>query len=256
MFRVATILTLFLLGANQTWGHTDSVSYVAPLDSLIAPHSEGWDNDLPDLDTLIAAALANSPAVRQYEYQVAQNQSQVMMRKREWGYRVFTDLGAGYSNNYQQLTVAGTEGGFDNIAIGSGNNLRAGVSVKLSLFDLTGRKHLIDQAENEMHVSEQLLQVARQNLQLAISDMYVQLKLAQKLVIINSNNYQTLSAQMAMAEKQFTQGEIPLAEYARITDIASGAEVNFENAKAEYESLYRQMEILIGCPLIHLIEWK
>jgi len=207
--------------------------------------------ELPNLDTLINAAMEFSPALKGMEAQVGRNDAEVKIRKREWSNRVFTDLGGAYSNNYSVLTVAsGETGGYESIALGSGNALRAGVMARISLFDVIGRNQLIERAKAEKEMSEYDLLVAQQDLKALVTQLYTELVLGKKLVEINTHTFHTLSAQLEMAEKEFRQGEIDITELARVTEIKSKAEVALEQTKANYENLYHQLEILVGRELL------
>jgi len=121
--------------------------------------------------------------------------------------------------------VASDGGGFESVALGSGNVLRAGVTARLSLFDVIGRGQLIERAEAEMQMSEYEFYQAEQDLEAYITQLYTELKLAKKLVVVYNATFITLNAQLEMAEKEFRQGEIHITELARITEIQSKSQV-------------------------------
>lgn len=250
MFRPLLILAFIGASIAASAKGTDSLE----TDSLISSITIEQMLVLPELDTLISAALEFSPALKGRQAQVGRNEAEVKIRKREWTNRVFTDAGGAYANNYNVLTVAnGDAGGFQSVALGNGNSMRVGVTARISLFDIIGRNQLIARAEAEKQMSEYDLQVAQQDLKALVTQMYTQLKLGKTLVEVNTNTYYTLSAQLEMAEKEFRQGEIHITELARVTEIKSKSEVALEQAKANYENLYYQLELLVGRELLTFI---
>lgn len=221
------------------------VDTVATLDSAIVL-PDVLERELPPLDSLIKAAQEYSPVLKLSEAEIARFEAELGVRKREWTNRIFTDAGTFYANNYNALTVASNGGGYESVSLGAGNVLRAGVTARLSLFDVIGRGQLIERAEAEKQMSEFKYDKAKQELSQYITQLYTELKLAKKLVIVYTETYYTLNAQLEMAEKEFRQGEIHITELARITSIKSKAEVSLEQAQANYENLYYQMEIIVG----------
>lgn len=245
------LLTLFALSCMAFSAPAKGIVDSLAADSLAASIKLEDPFALPELDTLISAALEFSPILKGKEAQIGRSEAEVKIRKREWSNRVFTDAGGGYANNYSVLTVAnGDAGGFESVALGSGNSMRVGVTARISLFDVLGRNQLIERAKAEKEMNEFGLQVAEQELKALITQVYTQLKLGKKLVEVNTRTFYTLSAQLEMAEKEFRQGEIHITELARVTEIKSKAEVALEQAKANYENLYYQLEILVGQDLL------
>jgi len=243
MFRLTTLISaMALMFFSTARCQSDSAS----VDSLII-------GQLPLLDSLVGAALRNAPVIQLCAAEIARNEAEVKVRKREWSNRVFTDAGGSYANNYSVLTVASDGGGFESVALGSGNVVRAGITARLSLFDLIGRNQLVKRAEAERQMSESQLLQARQDVTSIVTQLYTELKLAQRLVTINTQTVQTLRAQIEMAEKEFRQGEIHITELARITEIKSKSEAALATAQSNYENLYRQMEIIVGTSLSNLL---
>ncbi len=193
MFRSVNIVTLIGMAISASAKGKDSLE----TDSLASSITIEKILELPELDTLISAALEFSPALKGREAQVGRNEAEVKVRKREWSNRVFTDAGGAYANNYSVLTVAnGDAGGFQSVALGNGNSMRVGVTARISLFDILGRNQLIARAEAEKQMSEYDLQVAEQELKALITQMYTQLKLGKVLVEVNTRTFYTLSAQL------------------------------------------------------------
>ena len=51
---------------------------------------------------------------------------------------------------------------------------------------------------------------------------------------------------MAMAEKQFLNGIINIAEYSSVTEIVSRSEADFESSKMEFRTAYMLLEEIVG----------
>ena len=59
-----------------------------------------------------------------------------------------------------------------------------------------------------------------------------------------------------MADKQFAQSDITIADYSDILAIASKADSDYEIAKRDFYNWYEQLETLVGIPLENLTKRK
>lgn len=208
--------------------------------------------NLPHVDTLVNNAIKYSPLVKFYGSNSAVAKAELDVQRKDWAYRIYSDAGYYYANNYSVLTTAAEGGGFESVSLGRGDVYRGGVTIRVSLFDLIGRKHLVQRAKKEYEATQYQIDDAEMEVRLQVRQLYTELKLTHKLIAIKSNTFNTLQTQLQMAEKQFKQGEIEIAELATVTEITARSQMAFEDAKAEYEKLYIKMEIIVGKSLATL----
>lgn len=231
MQKYSFVITLLLLTPCITHGQTDS----------------SWAKfQLPPLIVLTEAALDNSPQVKYQESIILRNKENIKERKKRWTNRIFMDAGYSYTNNFSVTNLNSSTNNVETVALRNGGNYRAGITLRLSLYDLLVTKHLKLGAMHEKNASENQLKVIEKQIMWEVTQLYKNLQLAQTLLKIKSEKMQTLALQRQMAEKEFTQGQIKISELSRLTELASNAHQEFEQGKNAYEKAYLQLEQFVG----------
>jgi outer membrane protein TolC len=241
MFRLFTTYILLFV-ATAAWSQ----------DSLLVDSAAADPLALPPLDSLVNSALNNSPTVMAANAVVGQRDAELSLARRNWSQRLYSDAGLVNVNSSGNLLIAQTDGegnvigGDNSVSIVSGTTYRAGVAARISLYDFYARPKEIEKAKMQKEESEFGVLAAEQEITQVVTDLYIQLKLAKKTVELQQTTVATFTAQYQMAEREFRQGEVAITELARITEMKAKSELALEQAKANYENLYKQMEILTG----------
>ncbi|MGB0429102.1 MAG: TolC family protein [Bacteroidia bacterium] len=249
MFKISTIILALLCFG---YSHGQDNENATPSELTTNAITNGIE--LPLLDSLITAGLQHSPLIKSAETVIAQNQIDLNLEKRTWAEIIQINASSsGISTQGNVLLadlddagqiIAGTaNAGVSNLA---GLSSRAGVSLRLSLYDFYARPKELDKVRLQIEESEYLLEEKKQALTTLITDLYIELKLALKVVELQQTTYATFSAQYQMAEKEFREGEVAITDLARITEVKAKSELALEQSKSNYEKLYRQMEVIVG----------
>ncbi|OJJ16417.1 hypothetical protein BKI52_34590 [marine bacterium AO1-C] len=201
---------------------------------------------LPPLVLLTEAALDNAPRVKYQQAIIRRNNANIKARKKRWADKIFMDAGYSYTNNFSVMNVDASTGGFESVSLKNGDSYRFGVTFRLSLFDLIGLKHVKQGAVFEKQAAEHQLKDIEKHIRWTVTELYKNLQLAQSLLKIKSDKMQTLSLQRQMAEKEFMQGQIKIAELSRLTELTSNARQDFEKGKIEFEKAYLKLEQYVG----------
>jgi outer membrane protein TolC len=82
---------------------------------------------------------------------------------------------------------------------------------------------------------------------------YYNLLYTSNLLAIRSEAKQSTTNQYAIAEKEFKEGIIDIAELSRLKTINVNARADYEEAKRQFSTQYYQFEVLIGVPFQQLI---
>lgn len=204
---------------------------------------------LPPLVLLTEAALDNAPRVKYQQAIIRRNNANIKASKKRWADKIFMDAGYSYTNNFSVMNVDATTGGFESVSLKNGDSYRFGVTFRLSLFDLIGLKHVKRGAIFEKKAAEHQLLDIKKHIRWQVTELYKNLQLTQTLLRIKSDKMQTLSLQKQMAEKEFTQGQIKIAELSRLTELTSNAYQDFEKGKIDYQKAYMKLEQFVGKPL-------
>lgn len=206
---------------------------------------------LPKLENLLNHVVNSNYRVKEEADFVRHYQEGIELSRKAWMDKIFLDFGYQRANNGAILDVNNnvSENQFNSVSFQNLNSLRAGVIVRLSLFDAFGRKHLVKEAEHRVGASQNRLYALQTEAKFKIVDLYKDAELAYKLISIKSEKKYALFLQNEMAEKEFEQGQLHIAELGRITELASNANAEFESIKSVYQKLYRQLELEAGVPL-------
>jgi outer membrane protein TolC len=197
---------------------------------------------IPELDAVIERAIEHSPRLRGKQALVRKNRQLLERAQKTWMDNVTFGAQAMY-------------GSYGNEVLNTTNlGLTTGVSIRLSLFDFTGRGNQIAAWEEEVAVSRSQEDEAVLEERQYVIDLYSRLTLARRLVVVRSEAWQAACAHQAMADAQFIQGDIPIAELARVTEIAAKAQSDYETARSDYANAYRKLEVVTGTPLASLVQ--
>ncbi|MFN3851996.1 MAG: TolC family protein [Spirosomataceae bacterium] len=207
--------------------------------------------ELPSIEKVLDYAEQNSHLVKEQNALTEHYGQSVKVAQKLWMDKVFMDLGAQRSNNGAVLNVNNniSNSEFNSLSFQAMNSFRVGVTVRVSLYDMIARKDLIKQAQYRQAASEQHSKFLSQDVKFRITDLYKDAQLAYKLLSIKAEKKYALFLQKEMAEKEFQQGQLHISELGRITELASNAFAEFEQASTTYEKLYYQLEIMLGVSL-------
>lgn len=193
---------------------------------------------LPSLDEVINLAQRHSPQVRMQEALIRKNEQAIDVQRVQWLDGIGVDLQLGTGNQALMVQQAtGQVDAFSNI----NNGYRAAVNVRVSVFDIVGRKNWVKMAHYEKQVAVEKRAVAEEELATFVITKYYAIQTAQHLLKIKSETKQATQLNRQMAEKEFNEGNIPVAELSRIIEISSKAASEYEVAK---QYLYENLRIL------------
>lgn len=203
--------------------------------------------NIPPLENLIEWALQKSPILKEQKSIIERDNQILKLAEKKWMDKVFTDVGYTMSNNFAVTSVdASNSQGIQSLANSSGDNYRAGVTVRIGLYDVFARKNLKKQEVYRVEASRFRAEIIADEIRLKTTMLYKNLQLTQRLLLIKSRKKQTLAVQLKMSEKEFLQGEITTADLGRITELTSNADADFETAVIEYEKAYLELEQFVG----------
>ena len=104
-------------------------------------------------------------------------------------------------------------------------------------------------AQAETRQAESMRYLERNEKRQIILKQYNALILSQKLLRIKARSFETAKISLQMAEKEFLDGIIPVSEFARLSDIFSGSEIDYETIYMEFLTNYMMLEEVTGIKL-------
>lgn len=202
---------------------------------------------LPLLETIIDSAIAKNPYVKFRDQQIIVNEFKLKSDRVRWmeNLGLQSDARYGTFDNFSMNTAAGQT---PSVIATRNNQFNYGVGayIKLPLFDFVNRKHLVGAAKAEMDQAISLAAVQRDELRQAVIKQYNELVLKMKLLKIKSKYLETSHINIQMADKEFKNGVLSVAEYSKISEIVSLAETDYQTVYTEFTTAYMILEELAG----------
>ncbi|MEP7263104.1 MAG: TolC family protein [Bacteroidota bacterium] len=206
------------------------------------------------LDSIIQIAKRNNPGVKMNEALVKSGEAQVRYAKSEW----LRNISFNFNNSYGNTTLFYTsnETPVETQTQNLNTGYRAGVNINIPLYEFFGRQHRVDIYRNELLAKDEQRKNTEMELANRVIYEYNYAVAAHRMMMISSENMQAALTHLAMAEKEFSEGVIPVGESARITEFAAKAKMDFETSKREFFVWYMQLETLVGVRLDTLVRSK
>jgi outer membrane protein TolC len=202
---------------------------------------------LPPLSVLIDSAISTNAMVRFRNLDITSKEYNIKAQNSSWikNFGIQADARYGTFDNFSTNTA---EGQTPSILATRNTQMNYGVGafVKFPFFDFVNRKNQLKMARIELSQAESMAEAQKLEVKQMVIRQFNDVLLKQRLLEIKSRNLGTARVNLAMVEKQFQNRSIDIAEYARITEIAGGAEAAYESARAEYITAYMILEEMAG----------
>jgi outer membrane protein TolC len=236
------LLLIFTLFSGSVLGQAKSDSVLVLTD---------LETQLPDLEEIVSIAVQRSPYIKVEDANVKARGQAIHIVKKDWQ----KDIQAFGNYAYGDQKFAISYGDYDR-QTNFLNGYRVGVNVSIPLFDITARHNRIKLSKAELEMARGNRERVEQELKRQIAAEYNNLLAAQKLLKIRSEGLQSAQLVYQMAEKQFKEGTIYLEDYSSVSNMLFMAESNYEIARKDYNTVYKQFEYLIGVSISSLIKQK
>lgn len=213
--------------------------------------STDLEEKLPGLDTLIQVAMKHSPYVKYNQAVVENTEEQVVLARRFWHNNV--SAFANYSGGNQRLLLGGGNGDGQNNLL---NGYRYGVNVNIPLSTITTRRPRISAAEATYRAAKFDKEKTELELRTQIIKEYYDLLAAQNILKIKGMGKENSLLRHEIAEQKFTEGSLSLEDYTDVGESMIRAETEYEEAKRNFFTEFRQFEQLLGMSLKNLMRTR
>lgn len=235
--KLIYILTVTVVSLNFASAQNTEIEYLkATKNELI----------LPPLKNVIDSVLKHSAMLRFRNQEITSSEYSVKSERAYWTrnlgiqgdtrYGTFNSLLAN-SDGTTASAVASTSRQF---------NYGAGFYIKFPLFDAINRRNQIQIAKLQLEQAKSMSEVQAESIRQIVIKQYEEIVLNQKLLGIRSQNLGNARVNMEMIEKEFRNGVIAIGEYARISDMTSRIESDYELAKSNFLLSKKILEDMAG----------
>ena len=201
---------------------------------------------IPKLQVLIDSALVNNGMLGYRKDEIEVKKANLKVKKRYWtrNFGIQGDTRYGTFDNFSSNVSGPNTVQLSSTTIQT--NFGIGLYLKIPVFDIYNRKSDIKQAKAEISQAKNLVKFQEDEIKETVIRYYEDLILKQKLLKIRAINLSDAKVNLEMAQKEYTNGNIALYEYIRISDITSGIETEFEKTKAALMTAKKVLENLTG----------
>ena len=196
---------------------------------------------LPPLSVLMDSAIQHNPYVRFRDLQLLIEDCKLKGIKTEWTRYLGLQGELRYGTYDSYVTTGGSS-----LSTTSSNDLRWNTSTFFSipLESFLNRNNQMRQSKLEHEQAKCMAEVQSNELRQVVVRQYNDLLLKQKLLKIKSKFKETSDINMQMTEKGFTNGTVPMSEYAMITENNTRAETDYAITMVEFQTAYQLLEVI------------
>lgn len=121
-----------------------------------------------------------------------------------------------------------------------------GFSIKLPISEILSRKHEIRIGEESLVQTRMEKEKLTEELRKLVIIQYNDLILKHKVLLIINNNLLSQNLQLLMTEKEFLNNKIDVGELARIREMQSKSQIEYETAKTAFNTSYQLLQEITG----------
>jgi outer membrane protein TolC len=244
---------LGLLIAYGSFGQSPDVQRTTrPGRSAVAPNDTFFLQDIATqllpFDELYAQAVTHSPLVK-----VGDEQMYAMHQVYRLSKMKILDQATGfvnYSVGNQSIVSSNT---YTTDQIGQiANGYRVGVGLQLNLYDILGRRQLINQAQSNYRAAGYQKESVELQLKRELINLYQDLITAQKVLHLRIEDEQNSVTSYRIAEAGLQAGGITPEAMAVTSNRHTEVLAAVESAKGQFLKFAYQLEALVGVPLYQL----
>lgn len=215
-------------------------------------------------EQLLKVAIAYSPLMK-YQHEVVSiadaatstAKAQILQNLSAGGGYAWTNQTLGGNTRSSTPVTPGTGGTNPDINTSSSglqlsNGYRVGVDVRISLFDLFGRKHQIRQAAANQRAAEAQLDVLELQLRQQLITLYQDMITSQQILKVRLLDEQASLAAYRIAEAELQKGTITATAFAASTTQYAQTKSLSEQLKGDFLKQVHFFEALMGVPIQRL----
>lgn len=214
---------------------------------IFNPMVDNIADKLPPLEMLIDSAIKNAPYIRMAQTDIRIADYRIREAKLYWtrNLGIFGQINTGTFYNFSTNESQGSYvSEFYTERQESRTNI--GVYVRFPFFDMINHKNQINQAKREKERDiirkEQMERDTKKEVIMVFQDLLMR----QELLKIKNESQLTTRLQVSMAEEEFRNGSMTVAEMARLTEMHARNIYDYMKEKALFFQQYLILEELVG----------
>jgi outer membrane protein TolC len=206
---------------------------------------------LPPMDELLDSAYTHDGTLKFNQLQYLVNKGNLRTSQTLWtqnlGLQANIQYGTGYLyNNNNGNIVAGQTQQQTITTQQNETQYSIGGFYRLPLSDIVNRRNQVKISRNVVDQAQALIDSRKNEVRQLVIKQYNDIVTKQHVLKIKSQYLETTRINSQMAEKGFVKGSISLDDYARVSEIGTRTETDYETAKMDFINSYMIMEVMTG----------
>lgn len=250
--QLTVILLVILLLPSNLLAQEVSVSN----ESLFNPLTDDITKKIPPLDILIDSALINSHRLKYWDKEIKITEYELKSAKRGWAKGIYF-TGEAKEGTWTSLVMVETYDG-EVASLGTTNQGRysIGLGMRLPISDLWDRGNQIKL--NKMRIERNIEKMLedRQTIRANVINLYNEVIIQQNMLKLDIDNIEFSELTAEMADREFQNGKISLADLSRVRDNLARARYRFVDSQTGFINAYVMLQELTGIKFNELNNWE
>lgn len=245
--HILRVALMFVIGLSTLEVNAQTVS----TDILLAKGLESDDFLL----LLIESAIKFSPQIKRTSAAVEVANANLKINKNA----IYSGISAlssyNFGTNYSAVNnPTGTIPGANSFTTSQTGFYNIGVGVQLPLISVLNRKHLIKSGQAQVNSAIADQESINLEIKLEVIRQFQALKLAKKILLLNSNSLQSAQSNYVIAEKQFAQNQNGIDQFSSISEAYNRSKIEYETSLNTFQTTFMQLEAFVGVNLSTLLQ--
>lgn len=209
------------------------------------------------LPVLIKTAIQNSPEVGIVvaEKEIMHQEAIITQKGLLSSVSLISGYNYGTAGNIA-LTESNVNNPVNSFTTAKSSRYTVGVNFSLPLDRLMTRGNQMQKKQLEHKQTELTQKIKEKDIAREVTDLYEELLLTNRILLLSNEALNSLQLHRKMAENEFQEGEIPVSELVRVSEMYTKAAISNEEVKSKFKSAYQHLEQRVGVKLSELLIGK
>lgn len=221
------------------------------------PLTDDITKKIPTLDVLVDSAVYNSHRLRYWDKEISITEYELKTQKRDWAN--YFAIGGDYKEgSWTSLTFVEDQFGNSVGTLGSTNQSRynIGVSFRLPIMGVVDYNNQVKIAKMRIESKMEQKFEEQKSIRTEVINLYNELVIQQKMLMLDIDNIEYLTLTTEMADKEYQNNNISLADMARVRDNLARARYRYVRTKINFINAYVMLQEVTGVRFADLNNWE
>ncbi|RLD38300.1 MAG: hypothetical protein DRI74_04295 [Bacteroidetes bacterium] len=251
--QLSVILLITALYPSNSTAQEISISN----ENVFNPLTDDITKKIPPLDVLIDSALINSHRLKYWDKEIKITEYELKSAKRDWAKGIYF-TGEAREGTWTSLTFVQDEYGNEVGTLGTTDQGRYSIGLGLRLpvqsFWDRGNQIKLNKMRIERNIEKMLED--RQTIRANVINLYNELIIQQNMLKLDIDNIEFSELTAEMADREFQNGKISLADLSRVRDNLARARYRFVDSQTGFINAYVMLQEITGIKFNELNNWE